>query len=203
MKDKWNNRYSSEEYFFGKEPNEFFKEIIDKLHPGKALFVAEGEGRNSVYAASIGWQVDAIDISDIGKEKAEKLAEEKKVEINYQVSDAFEFEYALNNYDAIVLIYFHIASELREDYFNKIISSLKPNGKIILLVYDEEHINNGSGGPTDINLLYNLESVVKSFIDLEFNIFAKEEVSRIKKGVIQKSTIIKFTGTYHNNKKSY
>ena len=199
MKDKWNNRYSSEEYFFGEEPNAFFKETIDKLNPGKALFVAEGEGRNSVYAASIGWQVDAIDISDIGKEKADKLAKEKKVEINYQVTDAFEFEYAQNNYDAIVLIYFHIPSELREDYFSKIISSLKPNGKIILLAYDEEHINNSSRGPTDINLLYNLESVVENFIDLEFNLFAKEEVSRIKKGVAQKSTIIKFVGTHHSN----
>ncbi len=83
MKNKWNDRYSSEEYFFGKEPNDFLKEEIGKLAPGKALFIGEGEGRNSVYAASLGWEVDAIDISNVGKEKALKLAEDKNVNINY------------------------------------------------------------------------------------------------------------------------
>ena len=199
MKDKWNDRYSSDEYFFGKEPNEFFKETIDNLNPGKALFIADGEGRNSVYAATLGWEVDAFDISDIGKEKADKLAKENKVETNYQLSDAFEFEYTLRNYDVIVLIYFHIASELRENYYKKIISSLKPNGKIILLGYDEEHLKHGTNGPKDINFLYTLENIVENFIDLEFNIFAKEEVKRIKKGIAQKSTIIKFVGTHLSN----
>ncbi len=199
MKNKWDGKYSSDEYFFGQEPNEFLKEEIEKLAPGRALFIGEGEGRNSVYAASLGWVTDAIDVSIIGREKAEKLAAKKNVKINYTITDAYDYTYPQNYYDAVVLIYFHVESKLRENYYQKIISSLKPNGKIILLVYDEEHLKHSPYGPKDINILYTLESIVENFIDLEFNIFAKEEVNRIKKEVAQKATIIKFVGTLYGN----
>jgi 2-polyprenyl-3-methyl-5-hydroxy-6-metoxy-1,4-benzoquinol methylase len=194
MKDKWNERYNSEEYFFGKEPNDFFKEVIDNIQPGKALFIGEGEGRNSVYAASLGWDVDAIDVSEVGKQKAEKLSAERNVKINYKISNAFDFTYLQNTYDAVVLIYFHVENEKRDEYYKQIISSIKPGGNIILLVYDEEHIKNNSNGPQNINMLYTLENIAETFIDLEFKIFAKEEITRIKKGVSQKSTVIKFVG---------
>lgn len=199
MKDKWNKKYASEDYFFGKNPNDFFKETIDKLEPGKALFIGEGEGRNSVYAASIGWDVDAIDISDVGMTKAKKLADEKNVEINYQLSDAFQYNYSENYYDAIFLIYFHIDSKQRDSYYQKLISSLKPDGKIILLVYAEEHLKHNGNGPKDINVLYSLADIAEIFIDLKFNEFKKEELNRTKKGVVQNSTIIKFVGTKTNN----
>lgn len=194
MKDKWNERYKSDEYFFGKEPNLIFKDIIDSISPGKAMFVGEGEGRNSVYAASIGWEVNAIDISNEGKLKAEKLAKENKVAINYEVSDAFNYNFKDQYYDAVIMIYFHIETELRENFYQKIISSLKPNGHIILLVYDEDHLNNNNNGPHDINMLYTLENIAETFIDLDFKLFAKEEVVRVKKDVSQKSTVIKFVG---------
>jgi SAM-dependent methyltransferase len=194
MKVKWNDRYSTEDYFFGKEPNDFFKEEVDKLTPGRALFLGDGEGRNSVYCASLGWKVDAVDISDIGKDKADKLAKENKVELNYQVTDALQYDYPPNTYDAIVIIYFHVDNELREKFSEKIIRSLKPNGTIILLVYEEDHIKNGNGGPSNPDLLYTLSSIAENFIDLEFKTFEKEQLSRIKKGRKQESTVIKFVG---------
>ena len=194
MQDKWNERYNSAEYFFGKEPNDFFKEVIDNIQPGKALFIGEGEGRNSVYAASLGWEVDAIDVSNVGKQKAEKLAIEKEVKINYMISNAFDFSYPKEKYDMVVLIYFHISIEQRDEYYEKIFSTLKPDGQIILLVYAEEHLKNKSNGPQDINILYTLENIAETFIDLEFKIFAKEEIERVKKGIPQKSTVIKFVG---------
>lgn len=195
MKEKWNNRYNSEEYFFGKEPNEFMKEEIEKLTPGKALFLGDGEGRNSVYASTLGWKVDAIDISDVGKDKANKLAQEKNVAINYQVTDAINYDYPQQTYNAIVIIYFHIEKKLREEFDKKIINALKPNGTLILLVYEEDHVKNGNGGPSDKNLLYTLKEIAETYIDLDFKIFAKEQISRVKNGRQQESTIIKFVGT--------
>ena len=132
MKQKWNDRYSSEEYYFGKEPNDFFKEEIDKLQPGKALFIGDGEGRNSVYAAKIGWSVDSIDISDVGKNKAEKLASENKVKINYLLADALEFNYPVENYDLVAVIYFHVDENFREQIHNQFIDTLKSRGRLIL-----------------------------------------------------------------------
>ena len=65
----WDERYSSEEYVYGTEPNQFFKEQIDKITvPGKLLLPGEGEGRNAIYAARSGWQVDVFDQSRTAKE---------------------------------------------------------------------------------------------------------------------------------------
>jgi SAM-dependent methyltransferase len=194
MKQKWNDRYSSEEYYFGKEPNDFFKEEIDKLQPGKALFIGDGEGRNSVYAAKIGWSVDSIDISDVGKNKAEKLASENKVKINYLLADALEFNYPVENYDLVVVIYFHVDENFREQIHNQFIDTLKSRGRLIYLVYEKDHIKLNTNGPSSLNLLYSLDNIVEDFIDLEFELLKKEKLSRIKNGVSQESIVIRFVG---------
>lgn len=194
MKTKWNERYSGNEYYFGKEPNDFFKEQIDNITPGKALFIGDGEGRNSVYAAKLGWDVDCIDVSDVGKEKAEKLATEQNVKINYFVSDAFEYSYPKETYDAIVFIYFHVDEELREELHKKITNALKQGGRVILLVYEKDHLELKTNGPSSLNVLYSLESVVEDFIDLNFELLKKEKILRTKNDVPQQSIVIKFVG---------
>lgn len=194
-KEKWNSRFDSDNYLFGKEPNEFLKEEIDKLKPGKALFVGDGEGRNSVYAASLGWQVDSIDISNIGKQKADKLAIEKNVKISYTVADAFSFEYPENNYDLIAIIYFHSPRELRDIFDKKLFQALNSNGTIILLVYDEEHLKNKSSGPSNLNVLYKLSDIAEAYIDFDFKTFKKEKLTKTKNNKTQRSTVIKFVGT--------
>ena len=194
MKNKWDEKYSSEEYFFGTEPNDFLKEEIEKLPSGKALFIGDGEGRNSVFAATLGWNSDAIDLSSVGKEKALKLAEEKNVEINFKIAEALNYNYPSETYDAVAIIYFHVEKKLREEFNRKITKTLKPNGSLILLVYDEEHLKNESNGPSDINLLYTLSEIAEDFIDFDFTTFAQEQLKRVKKGLEQESTIIKFVG---------
>jgi hypothetical protein len=73
--DKWNDRYAKSEFAYGEEPNNYLREQLEKLHKGKILFPAEGEGRNAVFAAKLGWTVSAFDISSEGQKKALQLAE--------------------------------------------------------------------------------------------------------------------------------
>ena len=79
--ERWNERYSKKEFAYGEQPNQFLKEQLENLPVGSILFPAEGEGRNAVYAAKLGWDVYAFDISIEGKNKAMKLAEANKVSI--------------------------------------------------------------------------------------------------------------------------
>jgi len=102
MKHLWNERFAKEEYAYGKEPNQFFKEEIDKLNPGRLLLFGEGEGRNGIYAAKLGWEVDAVDWSDAAKNKAEKLADDNNVKINYTVADVSDYNPKENYYATIV-----------------------------------------------------------------------------------------------------
>lgn len=66
---RWDDRYKSEEFAYGEEPNNYLKEQLEKLNPSTILFPAEGEGRNAVFAAKLGWKVSAFDISEEGKTK--------------------------------------------------------------------------------------------------------------------------------------
>lgn len=181
MSEFWNQKYKTEEYIYGKEPNEFLKINLEGLAAGKILFAGEGEGRNSVYAASRGWEVDAVDSSTAGKEKALKLASEKNVFVNYQLADLRNFEFGENIYDAIVLIYLHFSEEDRIDVHKKLISALKPGGIIILEAFEKSQLKNSTGGPQNPDLLYSLENIVADFIDLEFLKFSKT-TTRLNEG---------------------
>jgi hypothetical protein len=104
MKAFWDERYAAKEYAYGTTPNLFFKEKIEKIEKrGLALFPAEGEGRNAVYAAQLGWKVEAFDISDSGQRKALALAKEKEVEIEYSVVSPGIPDLPKSKYDLIVL----------------------------------------------------------------------------------------------------
>jgi SAM-dependent methyltransferase len=196
MKDLWNERFSTDEYVYGKEPNVFFKQQLDKLTPGKLLMLAEGEGRNAVYAATLGWQVNAVDLSENAKSKALKLAKENNVEINYQVSDLENFTSAPELYDAIGIFYLHLPEETNEIVSQKAISFLAPKGKIILEAFEKEQLGKSSGGPKESDLLYSLEDIVNFYNELEFDLFKKETVTlsegRLHQG---EACVVRFVGS--------
>ncbi len=93
MKSFWDERYAAPEYVYGETPNAFFKAQLEKLSPGRLLLPCEGEGRNAVFAAQMGWEVAAFDQSEMGRDKALRLAERKAVQINYQICDWSEASY--------------------------------------------------------------------------------------------------------------
>lgn len=164
MEEKfWNERYSVPHYVYGKEPNKYFKEELQKLTAGKLLLPGEGEGRNAVYAAKCGLNVFANDFSEQAQEKALKLAKESGVEINYQVFPVDEAEYPNNEFDAAALIFVHFPSAKREKAHKAVIRSLKPGGVLIIEAFSKKQINNSSGGPKDEDALYRLEDFQEDF----------------------------------------
>lgn len=195
MQDLWNQRYSSEDYSYGKEPNQFLKEELEKIIPGNILFLGEGEGRNAVFAASNGWNVDAVDFSEEGKRKAIKLANEIGVKFNYDVKCFSDFTPKENYYDAVGIIFIHLEEDLRRKIFRDAIYSLKPGGRIIFECFEKDQINYQSGGPKKQELLYSLEDIAEEFIELSFVKFSKEEIE-LSEGIghTGKGIVIRFVG---------
>ncbi|MCB9261940.1 MAG: class I SAM-dependent methyltransferase [Flavobacteriales bacterium] len=187
MKDFWNCRYAEQEYAYGKEPNQFLLECFSRFNfSGNILFPAEGEGRNAVYAARHGLKVHAFDISEEGKKKAENLAAESGVCIEYVVAD---FEQFLKNdfkFDTIVLIYNHLPSKMMEKYASRLVEMLQPNGRIILEGFSENNLplrekNPSVGGPVDADMLYTLKKVEHFFRDLK-TMYLQEEIVELNEG---------------------
>ena len=199
MKELWDKRYSGADYIYGKEPNLYFKKIIDGLVPGNLLVPGAGEGRDAVYAATLGWNVHAFDQSEKGKEKALSLAAEKNALISYNVLNAEDFVIEENKYDLISLIYFHLPSDLRQKFYKDIIKCLKPNGQIILEAFNPKQINNNSGGPKDLSILITSEMLIKDFEDLH-SIELIEMETFLEEGDYHKgkADIIRYHGQWSN-----
>ena len=163
----WDERYSTEQYIYGIEPNQFFKEQLSKiLTPGRLLLPGEGEGRNAVYAAKLGWQVDAVDQSQKAMEKAVNLADENKVDVNYSVVDLRTFIPKKNYYDAAAIIFVHFNSEERKSFHKIITDSLKPGGVLIFESFSKNQFGKTSGGPQDLEMLYSLEDIKNDFKEM-------------------------------------
>ena len=165
MQDFWNQRYATHDTVYGKAPNQYFKSIMDSLTTGSLLLPAEGEGRNAVYAASLGWKVEAFDYSSVAQEKALQFAHTIGVTIKYDVLELDEFK-ATKQYDAIGLIYVHLPESERIALHQKMIDALLPGGVLILEAFCKAQIKNASGGPKDIEQLYSLDQLKKDFASL-------------------------------------
>ncbi len=177
MNNFLDERYLEKEYVYGKDANVFLKTELDNISVGRILFPCEGEGRNAVYAAQKGWVVDAFDTSIEGFKKANDLAKEKRVSISYKVADALTVDYPRESFDAVALIYSHFPDTIREQVHHKIITWLKPNGVLILEAFNPNQLNNTSGGPKDLSLLYTEEMLVKDFKSLTTLQFSTEVIS--------------------------
>lgn len=165
MKEFWNQRYAEAAFAYGIEPNVFFAEQLSRLKPGKLLLPAEGEGRNALFAAKTGWQVDAFDYSESAQTKALILAQQHGVEFNYILSDFATLDAAPNTYDLIALIYAHLPAEFRTTWHRKLLALLKPGGKLIIEAFHKSQLGKASGGPQSVEMLYNEEELRHDFAE--------------------------------------
>ncbi|MEN9333666.1 MAG: hypothetical protein RLY35_846 [Bacteroidota bacterium] len=163
----WNSRYEQNEFVYGEEPNVFFAEHLPLITKGKVLFSAEGEGRNAVYAATQGLESFAFDISSAGRDKALQLAKSKGISIDYQVTDALRYLNQPESMDGLVIIFNHFPKRQQGPIFAHILKMLKPTGKVIFQCFSEGHLNyrdkSNVGGPSEIDLLYNIQDVQTYF----------------------------------------
>ena len=135
-KEKWNAKYDSSTCLAGREPSRWLMDHTNLLAGrGKALDIAMGEGRNTLFAASLGYEVLGIDISEIGVSRAETLARKNKLTIHTQIVDLDNYEIEENAYDLILCFYF-----LDRGLFEGIQKGLKPGGTLIYETFTEDYL---------------------------------------------------------------
>lgn len=198
MKQFWNERYAEKEFAYGKEPNQFLKEYVHQLPLGKILFVAEGEGRNAVFAAQNGYEVVAFDYSESAKTKALTLAKEQNVQIDYVVSDVMDVSFEPESFDAIVFIFAHFPAVIRKQAHQKLVSFLKPGGKILFEAFEKNQLQFTSGGPKELAMLFSENEVKDEFSSINFN-FLETAIITLEEGPFHqgKGAVIRFIGTKH------
>lgn len=200
MNKKWDERYKDQEFAYGKEPNQFFKEWLPKFEAGTILMPADGEGRNGVYAAGLGWQVTSFDLSMEGQSKAFQLAKENGVTLGYIVGDFEQLHFEKEAFDAIGLVYAHFPAEKKSVFHKKLHDCLRPDGIIIFEAFSKNHLryiglNPAVGGPKDINELYSAKEITADFENYEI-LFLEEEEIVLNEGKYHagKGSVIRFVG---------
>ncbi len=167
----WDERYAGEGYLFGTQPNRFLVGCRSLLGAGgRALCVADGEGRNSIWLAGEGFDVDAFDASRVAVEKARRLAAQRGVSVRFTVADADSWRWQESAYDVVAAIFVQFASpDLRRRMFGRIAQALRPGGLLLLEGYRVEQLAYGTGGPRSVAQLYSEEQLRKELavFDLE------------------------------------
>ncbi|WGQ09790.1 class I SAM-dependent methyltransferase [Pedobacter gandavensis] len=199
-KKRWDNRYEESGFAYGKEPNLFFKEWLQKLAPGSILMPADGEGRNGVYAATLNWEATACDLSETGKLKALELAKEKQVSITYIVGDLEKLEFEQESFDVIGLIYAHFSADRKSMLHKKLQGYLKPGGLIIMEAFSKAHldfnaINPKVGGPKEVDMLFSIAEIKADFENYE-PLLLEERIVALEEGKyhIGQGAVIRFVG---------
>jgi SAM-dependent methyltransferase len=177
----WDERYSREEFVYGKDPNDFLREKVTMLPVGRTLCLAEGEGRNAVFLAMRGHRVTAVDWSLVGLEKAKQLAQERNVRIETVHTDLSHFRIEPESWNAIISIFAHVPPPLRRVLHREAVAGLVPGGVFLLEAYTPEQLKYNTGGPPAEEMMMTLETLQAELDGLEW-LHAEESVREVREG---------------------
>jgi SAM-dependent methyltransferase len=154
MSNQWDERYATDEYVYGTQPNDFVRDHVTSLPPGgRVLCLADGEGRNGVFLAQQGMNVTSVDQSSVGLAKASALAEQRGVSISTAVADLASYDLGTEQWDAIVSVFCHLPPDLRRSVHNRAVHALRPGGVFLLEAYTPQQLEFRTGGPPTVDLL--------------------------------------------------
>lgn len=174
----WNRRYATSELIWTAEPNRFLVEEVADLDPGRALDLGAGEGRNAVWLALHGWDVTAVDFSDVGLSKARQLADAAGVTVDLVCADATAP--IQDRYDLVVVLYLHLPAHQRRAAYRNAASAVAPGGTLLILGHDLTNLTDGIGGPQDPAVLFTPDDVTA---DLDGTGVGVERAERVQRTV--------------------
>jgi SAM-dependent methyltransferase len=165
----WNRRFSEPGLLFGAEPNAWLREHAEVWGSGqRVLCVADGEGRNSIWLARRGLQVDAFDISPVGVAKAREWAASEGVSVRFDVASCDDYAWEERACDGVAAIFVQFADPaMRARLFDRMVGALKPGGTLVLQGYTAQQLEYRTGGPPLVEHLYTEALLRKAFAALE------------------------------------
>ena len=176
----WDQKFSGSTYLYGTEPNDYLKQTAHHIPKGRVLCLADGEGRNSVYLAEQGYDVTAVDNSQVGLEKAVALAKSRGVTITPIFADLVDFDLGINHWDGVVSIFCHLPPLLRTKVHTSVAPALRSGGVLILEAYSPKQLDFGTGGPRDLDLLMTTGQIEQDFKNLSI-----DQLSDITREIIE------------------
>jgi SAM-dependent methyltransferase len=171
----WDARYAASDLVWSAEPNRFVEAELTDLPPGRALDLAAGEGRNAIWLARRGWEVTAVDYSQVGLDKGRKLAGDTAV--RWVRADATTWDERAAD-DLTVIAYLQVPAADRRAAVRAGFASLRPAGTLLVVGHDSRNLTDGVGGPQDPGVLYTAEDLLEDLSDQRFDTVRADRVER-------------------------
>ena len=179
---KWDERYQTEDYIFGTEPNEVIARIQSYLPTsGRALDLATGEGRNGVFLALHGLETEGVDMSKVGLLKAQALARKQNVSFTTRLANIAEMDMPTAYYAVITSVFCHFMEPQRTQVMQRIVNALQPGGLFAGVFYHPDQIHYGTGGPSQVEMLGTLAQMQQALAGLEW-LIAEHSVREMNEG---------------------
>ena len=194
-RNNWDVRFDEERFFYGKEPNYFVAHKLPALEKGRGLFLAEGEGRNAVFAAGLGHEVVAVDNSFVGQRKALELADARGMSIEYRFEDLTTGSWARESWDFVVLCFAHMDPAIMPTVHCQVADCLAPNGRMIFLSFSKAQFGRKSGGPPRLDWLHDPSELEGQFPGLGLKVEEREVDLAESVGHTGPAMVIEITGS--------
>ena len=175
----WDERYAATGLVWSGSANQFVASELAGLQPGRALDLAAGEGRNALWLAERGWQVTAVDFSQVGLDKGRALAEQHGLDVDWVCADALTFDAGPDAFDLVVLAYLQLVADERRTAVRAAFGSLRTGGTFFLVAHDSTNLTEGTGGPSDPSVLFTAEQVLEDLDGERFGVQRAERVPRV------------------------
>jgi SAM-dependent methyltransferase len=177
----WNERFGLPGFAYGTGPNDFLVSVVDRIPRGKILSLGEGEGRNATFLASRGYDVVAVDSSEVGLDKCRRLADERGVRVTTILADLRDFTIAPESWNGIVSIFCHLPEGIRAPLHRMAVLGLKPGGAFVLEAYTPRQLEYGTGGPSTVERMVTLPVLRDELSGLDL-IHALEKEREVREG---------------------
>jgi len=164
--EQWDERYAGSALVWTAEPSRFLVSEVETMPPGRALDLACGEGRNAIWLAQQGWDVTGVDFSTTGIEKAQRLAREHGVEVDWRVADATAWQPPATTFNLVIIFYLHLPAGQMDAVLDRAQAAVAPGGTLLVVGHALRNLSDGAGGPRDADLLYGPDDVANRLTGL-------------------------------------
>jgi SAM-dependent methyltransferase len=158
-KEKWNRKYAEKELLWPESESLVLREETAELSPGRALDLAAGEGRNAIHLARNGWEVRAVDFSEVAVERGRQMAEREALPIEWLTADLNRYTPPAGEFDLVMIFYLHMPWSEMERVLRRAAEAVAPGGLFLLVGHDRQNLGRCAGGPQDPQVLYRAEDV--------------------------------------------
>lgn len=139
-RERWDRKYAAGEGPAHFEPKSFLTEHRHLLAGGRALDVACGFGGTVLYLASLGYRVDAVDVSSVGLAQAQAEAARRSLHINFAQVDLTRWSVPLSRYDLITVFNY-----LNRDLMPRLVAGLRPGGLLFQAARNTRYLSSRPG----------------------------------------------------------